>query len=80
MTQKKDWIFLIEAVTSHGPMDGKRVAELREIFRHDNIIFLSAFPDQYTMNSFLPFPAWETEAWLADTPSHLIHFNGKKNI
>ncbi|WP_260272523.1 BsuBI/PstI family type II restriction endonuclease [Propionibacterium freudenreichii] len=22
--------------------------------------------------------AWETEAWVADNPSHMIHFNGSK--
>ncbi|MDD7533092.1 MAG: BsuBI/PstI family type II restriction endonuclease [Treponema sp.] len=24
--------------------------------------------------------AWETEAWIADNPSHMIHFNGDKFI
>jgi hypothetical protein len=22
--------------------------------------------------------AWETEAWVSDAPSHLIHFNGER--
>jgi type II restriction enzyme len=22
--------------------------------------------------------AWETEVWLADNPTHMIHFNGNK--
>ncbi|MFG2407220.1 BsuBI/PstI family type II restriction endonuclease [Streptomyces brevispora] len=22
--------------------------------------------------------AWETEAWVADAPDHLIHFNGSR--
>ena len=22
--------------------------------------------------------AWETEVWVADAPSHLIHFNGER--
>ncbi|MBQ1642979.1 MAG: restriction endonuclease, partial [Treponema sp.] len=24
--------------------------------------------------------AWETEAWIADNPTHMIHFNGDKFI
>ena len=25
-------------------------------------------------------PEWETEAWIADNPTHMIHFNGDKFI
>ena len=28
----KDWLVLLEAVTSHGPIDGKRRDELRRLF------------------------------------------------
>ncbi|MDR3113868.1 MAG: hypothetical protein LBU09_05775, partial [Endomicrobium sp.] len=30
--KKKNWIFLIESVTSHGPIDAKRYIELEQIF------------------------------------------------
>lgn len=30
------------------------------------------------MARFLTDIAWETEVWVADNPSHLIHFNGKR--
>jgi hypothetical protein len=28
------------------------------------------------MGRYLSEIAWETEVWVADSPSHLIHFNG----
>ena len=28
------------------------------------------------MGRYLGEIAWETEVWVADAPSHLIHFNG----
>jgi hypothetical protein len=30
------------------------------------------------MREYLPDIAWETEVWVADAPSHLIHFNGER--
>jgi len=29
----KDWLLLVEAVTSHGPVDAKRRSELMHLFR-----------------------------------------------
>lgn len=78
--EKKNWLILVESVTSHGPIDGKRYIELNELF-HDSmadLVFVSAFPDKKTMNRFITQIAWETEVWLADNPSHMIHFNGDK--
>lgn len=76
--QKHNWIFLVEAVTSHGPMTPKRVFELKSMFSRCNagIVFVSAFPDFAEFRKHLKEIAWETEVWLADTPEHLIHFNG----
>lgn len=74
----KDWLLLVEAVTSHGPMDGKRHHELSMLFEKctTGLVFVSAFPDKKTMNKYLDSIAWETEVWIADHPTHLIHFNG----
>lgn len=36
----------------------------------------TAFPNRATMSRHLGDLAWETEVWVADSPSHLIHFNG----
>lgn len=76
--KEKDWLFLLESVTSHGPMDGKRVQELKEIFKKGKRIFISAFPNRFTMARFLSNLALETDVWVAEFPDHLIHFNGER--
>lgn len=77
---EKDWLFLVEAVTSHGPVDGKRYEELAELCSgvKAGLVYVTAFPDRSSMRKFLPEIAWETEAWVADSPSHLMHFNGTR--
>jgi len=74
----RDWLLLIEAVTSHGPMDGKRHDELAALFRSCSagLVYVTAFPTRGIMARYLPEIAWETEVWVANAPSHLIHFNG----
>lgn len=76
----RGWVFLIEAVTSHGPVSAKRRVELTAMFAAaaDRLVFVSAFPDRTTMNRFLGEIAWETEVWIAESPSHLIHFDGDR--
>ncbi len=76
----KKWLVLIEAVTSHGPVDGKRHAELKRLFARCNVglVFVTAFLDRAAMVRFLGDISWETEVWVADAPSHLIHFNGER--
>jgi hypothetical protein len=74
------WLFLIESVTSHGPVDGKRYLELRELFGDAQaaLVYVTALPSRALMTRFLTDIAWETEVWVSETPSHLIHFNGDK--
>jgi hypothetical protein len=74
----KDWLLLVESVTSHGPVDGKRHAELAKIFAASTagLVYVTAFPNRAVMSRYLGDIAWETEVWVADAPSHLIHFNG----
>jgi type II restriction enzyme len=45
--EKRNWIFLVEAVTSHGPMSHKRALELEQILAEcpAGLIYVSAFPD-----------------------------------
>jgi len=78
--QQRGWLFLIEAVTSHGPIDVQRYAELRRLFASSSVglVFVTAFPDRQTMRRYLGELAWETEVWVADSPQHLIHFNGQR--
>lgn len=75
---KKDWLLLVESVTSHGPVDGKRHEELARLFKESKagIVYVTAFPNRSVMARYLSELAWETEVWVADAPSHLIHFNG----
>ncbi len=74
----KNWLLVIEAVTSHGPVDGKRHAELAKLFEYAKagLVFVTAFPHRARMSRYVADIAWETEVWVADAPTHLIHFNG----
>ena len=74
----KNWLLLVEAVTSHGPVNGKRHAELSRLFSGSTagLVYVTAFPNRVIMGHYLGEIAWETEVWVADAPSHLIHFNG----
>lgn len=76
--RERNWLLLVEAVTSHGPVDAKRHAELAYLFAGSKagLIYVTAFPDRATMSRYLGDVAWETEVWVADAPSHLIHFDG----
>lgn len=77
---EKNWLVLVESVTSHGPVDAKRHDELARLFSGSKagLVFVSAFPNRRLMNKHLEFISWETEVWVADAPSHLIHFNGTR--
>ena len=77
---ERNWLLLIESVTSHGPVDGKRHAELARLFAGASagLVYVTAFPNRPIMGRYLGEIAWETEVWVADAPSHLIHFNGER--
>lgn len=80
LMNERGWLVLIEAVTSHGPMNEKRVIELRELCAASTagLVFVTAFPDRKTVNRFLNEIAWETEVWVAEDATHMIHFNGER--
>jgi hypothetical protein len=75
-----NWLFLVEAVTSHGPMDGKRHDELSTLFAGTSagLVYVTAFPTRSLMARYLHLIAWKTEVWVAESPSHLIHFDGDR--
>jgi len=79
---KRNWLFLIEAVTSHGPVSPKRLLELEEFLKDCKVgkIYVSAFPDMAEFKKYSNSIAWETEVWLAEIPDHMIHFNGDRFI
>ena len=76
----KNWLLLIEAVTSHGPIDPKRQHELKNLFRHSTagLVFVTAFLTRKAMVQYLEQISWETEVWVAESPSHMIHFDGTR--
>lgn len=75
-----DWLFLIEAVTSHGPMTPKRIVELEKMLAAstNSPIYVSAFPDFAEFRQHIREIAWETEVWIASDPDHMIHYNGNR--
>ncbi|MGI8552025.1 MAG: BsuBI/PstI family type II restriction endonuclease [Dehalococcoidia bacterium] len=78
--QKKGWLVLIEAVTTHGPVNPKRRAELTALFERSTatIVFVTAFLSRKAMLRYLEEISWETEVWVAEAPTHMIHFNGER--
>jgi type II restriction enzyme len=79
-SQTKNWLFLIEAVHSSGPISPVRLLELKRLTGgcKADIIYLTAFLNRVTFLKFAPHIAWETEVWIADAPDHLVHFDGAK--
>ncbi|PRY43008.1 type II restriction enzyme [Spirosoma oryzae] len=77
---KNNWLYLIEAVHSSGPMSETRVYELRKLLKNckAELIFVTAFLTKADFRKWVTNIAWETEVWIADSPDHLIHFNGHK--
>lgn len=78
--RSKDWLYLIESVTTVGPVDDKRYWELVELFKgtKSGLVFVTVFPDRKRFSKFVNTISWETEVWIRDDPDHLIHFNGDR--
>lgn len=79
-SESKNLLFLVEAVHSAGPMSEIRVRKLKRQLdgcRADTV-FVTAFLTKKEFRRWVEDIAWETEVWIADSPEHLIHFNGYK--
>lgn len=78
--EEKNWLYFIEAVTSVGPMEPKRIKEIEDMTVGVTAgkIYVTAFLDFKTFKKFSETLAWETEVWIADMPDHMIHLNGDK--
>jgi hypothetical protein len=76
----KNWLYLIEAVHSFGPISENRLFELKRLTKDctADIVYITAFWDRAKFRSWVKDIAWETEVWIAETPDHLIHFNGDR--
>lgn len=77
---RRGWLVVVEAVTSHGPVDHKRYAELARLFAGATagIVYVTAFRSHTAMARYLGDIAWQTEVWIAEVPSHLIHYDGDR--
>ncbi|MDZ7957438.1 MAG: BsuBI/PstI family type II restriction endonuclease [Aulosira sp. DedQUE10] len=74
-----NWLVVIEAVTSHGPINPKRKQELEALFADIKIplVMVTTFLSHKAMVEYLADIAWETDVWVAEDATHLIHFNGE---
>ena len=80
--EQKNQLFLIEAVTAHGPLSPKRQHELEVTLKDCKArrIYVSAFSDFREFKRHIDNIAWETEVWIENNPDHMIHFNGLKFV
>jgi hypothetical protein len=79
-TEARNWLYLIEAVTTANPITELRRKTLLALTKTctADVILITAFLDRDTYRKFAKDIAWETEVWIADAPEHMIHFNGDK--
>ena len=80
-SKKNSWLYLIEAVHTTGAITSVR----REKFRMRllaqctcPVIYVTAFLNRKTFKEHVGNIAWETEVWIAESPDHMIHFDGRK--
>lgn len=77
---ERGWLVLVEAVTSHGPVNAKRHEELQGLFANSTagLVYVTAFLDRRALAKWVGAISWETEVWVAESPTHLIHFDGER--
>jgi len=53
---------------------------LKALFKkvRSGLVFVTAFLARKAMKEYLTEIAWETDVWVAESPSHLIHFDGER--
>lgn len=79
-SRKKNWLFLIEAVHTSGPVSQTRLIQLQRMMKgcKADAVYVTAFLDRAKFRQYVADIAWETEVWIADNPDHMVHFNGDK--
>lgn len=79
-SEERNWLFLIEAFHTSGPMSEERMLELKKALSgcKADLIFVTAFTSKSDYKKNAAEIGWESEVWTADNPDHLIHFNGDK--
>lgn len=76
----RNWLVLLEAASSHGPIDSERHGALAALFAGSTagLVYVSCFPDRAEFRKYVEKIAWESEVWCADHPTHMIHYNGER--
>jgi len=66
--------------SAHRPVNPKRREELRDLFSATSagLVFVTAFENRRTLAKYVADISWETEVWVAEDPTHLIHFDGER--
>ncbi len=79
-SSEKNWLYLVEAVHSSGPIGPERLLELKRLTSGCKapIVYVTAFLTRAAYQKWAGKIAWETEVWIAEAPEHLIHPNGDK--
>ena len=81
-SREKNLLYLIEAYHSTGEWDEVRVRKIKQKLDESgctaDVVFFTAFENREAFRRKAKDIAWETEVWIADTPDHLVHFNGFK--
>lgn len=81
-SREKNLLYLIEAYHSTGEWDEIRVRKVKRKLEESgctaNVVFFTAFENKNIFKQKAKDIAWETEVWIADSPEHLVHFNGYK--
>lgn len=79
-----NWIIFVEAYTSTGEITIERKKKLLEYCsecdKSIEIIFVTAFSTMNKCKEKLLTIAWDTEIWISEEPTHMIHKNGDKFI
>ncbi len=76
----RNWLFLIEAVTTHGPVSPKRHAELEAALKDcpAGRVYVTAFMDFAAFKKYASEIVWESEVWISEFPDHMVHFDGER--
>jgi BsuBI/PstI restriction endonuclease domain/BsuBI/PstI restriction endonuclease HTH domain len=76
----KNWLYLIEAVHSFGPISNQRRMALEAFAANSKagLVFVTAFLDLKAFRKAAADIGWDTEVWIATEPDHLIHWNGDR--
>ena len=54
--------------------------ELEDLFSRvaSGLVYVTAFETMSMMKKYAGNIAWETEVWIAESPHHMIHFDGER--